>query len=356
MGKDSSIQWTDHTWNPWRGCTKVSPGCTNCYAETLSHRNPAIFGKWGPNGTRVVASESKWREPLAWDRAAKKAGERHRVFCASLADVFEDWSGPMVTSQGLPYWWCYGSLSNSPLPSTGIEQGCRLATMDDIRERLFQLIEDTPNLDWLLLTKRPENALKMMVKARFYTAENPSLPCPQKNLWLGTTCENQKQADLRVPHLLKTPAAVRFLSVEPMLERIDLGLLGTLPKNEFPGYQMTYDRLHWIIVGGESGHHTRPFDLAWARDLRDQCAASGVPFFMKQLGSNPIEWEMCGIAPGSISAAAIDSHLAMGGSEPDDVCHPLKLKDGHGGDMDEWPDDLRVRNFPEPKGVPLGQV
>jgi len=121
MGQDSKIEWTHHTFNPWRGCTKVSPGCTNCYAETLSHRNPKVLGVWGDKGTRVVASDSMWREPIKWDREAREAGERRRVFCASLADVFED-----------------------------------REELDEPRFRLLRLIASTTNLDWLLLTKRPD--------------------------------------------------------------------------------------------------------------------------------------------------------------------------------------------------------
>src|SRR5262245_49606753 len=119
--ENSKIQWTDHTFNVWRGCEKVSPGCAHCYAETMSRRNPAVLGEWGKHGTRVIASEAMWREPLKWDRQARAAGVRKRVFCASLADVFED--RPELVAP---------------------------------RERLFRLIEDTPNLDWQLLTKRPE--------------------------------------------------------------------------------------------------------------------------------------------------------------------------------------------------------
>lgn len=347
MGKDSDIQWTTHTYNPWRGCTKISAGCTNCYAETLSNRNPAVLGKWGPTGTRVVASEAKWREPLAWDRAAAKAGERHRVFCASLADVFEDWRGSMVDAKGNVLWYRSGKIVSAGATTPGCVYGERPATMDDVRDRLFSLIEATPNLDWLLLTKRPENIAPTCNRTGWSI---------KSNVWLGTTCENQEQADLRIPHLLRMPAAVRFLSVEPMLGPIDLRLEEWQQDgpNGSPYCQLTMagQGISWVIVGGESGHHARPFDLACARDLRDHCAAAGVAFFMKQMGSKPVEWEMCGIAPGSISAAAIDSHLAMGGSEPDDVCHPLKLKDHHGGDMDEWPEDLKVRQFPQMEPTP----
>src|SRR5262249_10541241 len=117
--ENTRIAWTHHTLNPWRGCTKVSPGCTHCYAAELAKRNPAVLGRWGPGGPRVIASEAQWRNPLKWDRKAKAAGKRPRVFCASLADIFE--ARPELESP---------------------------------RARLFDLIAATPNLDWLLLTKR----------------------------------------------------------------------------------------------------------------------------------------------------------------------------------------------------------
>lgn len=181
--------------NPWRGCTKVSRGCANCYAEAGSKRNPAVLGVWGDAGTRVIASESYWRLPLKWDRQAAKAGERRRVFCASLADVFED--RPELVSP---------------------------------RQRLFRLIGDTPYLDWLLLTKRPENVLRM-------THDEWCPPVPghvsqnagdghswkwPSNVWLGVSVEDQQRADERIPILLQTPAAVRFLSCEPLLGPLDL--------------------------------------------------------------------------------------------------------------------------------------
>jgi protein gp37 len=309
MGKDSGIQWTDHTFNPWRGCTRVSAGCTNCYAETLSRRNPATLGVWGPSGTRVVASEAMWGQPLEWDREAREAGELRRVFCASLADVFEDWMGPMITSKGLPYWWCHGSLSNSPIPSTGLDDRCRMGNMDDIRDRLLQTIEDTPHLFWLLLTKRPENVGPILDRM------GRALPA---NVWQGTTVENL-QAKARIDLLREIKAGIRFLSIEPQIE--DLG-------------ELDLRGIDWVIVGGESGHQARPFDLAWARSIRDQCVAAGVACFVKQVGVNPIgKW--------------------FGDGRDIDWDFPVlnKLKDSHGGDWEEWPADLRVREFPALKVV-----
>lgn len=284
MGKETAIQWCDHTFNHVRGCTKVSAGCANCYAEVLSKRNPATLGIWGPKGTRVVASESKWREPLKWDRDARKAGERRRVFCASLADVFEDWDGPIVNSQGERQ----VTVSDTGLPA---------ATMYNVRRMLADVIRETQQLDWLLLTKRPENAKEMIYRMWFRDAEWP------KNYWLGTSVENQEAADLRIPVLLDTPSPLRWLSMEPLLGPVRLDRW----TNDYPG-------INWIVVGGESGPHARPCDLDWIRSIIEQCRAFDCPVFVKQLGS---VWAKAN-----------------------------KAKHAHGGEMAEWPEDLRVRRFP----------
>lgn len=227
MGADSKIEWTHHTFNPWMGCTKVSPECANCYAEELMDTR---YGKtkWGPRGLRVIKAESGWREPLKWNRDAASKGERARVFCASLADVFE---------------W------NDTMPKEAWAAVCAA------RERLFNLIDETPWLDWLLLTKRPENIRKAM-------------PSPPLNVWLGTSVGNAN-AKHRIDTLRNTPASVRFLSCEPLI-----GPLGKL----------NLDGIHWVIAGGESGPHARPMHPEWAREIRDQCQAAGVAFFFKQWG------------------------------------------------------------------------
>lgn len=231
MAENSNISWTTHTFNPVRGCTKVSDGCKNCYAETMSKRNPKVLGIWGDKGTRVVASEDMWRKPVAWDREAQNVGERHRVFCASLADVCED----------RPEW-------NAP------------------RIRLKNLIRETPHLDWLLLTKRPENYLRL-----FWGPEQGVWP---SNVWAGTSVENQEAADKRIPHLLKCPAAIRFLSCEPLLGPIDL-------VDKTRTYRPAIE-VDWVIVGGESGPGARPCNVAWIRDIVGQCKAAGVATFVKQ--------------------------------------------------------------------------
>lgn len=232
MGTQTAIGWTDHTFNPWMGCTKVSPACDHCYAEAIGKRTGRV--QWGDDAERVPTSDSYWRNPLKWNVAAEGEGRRHRVFCASMADVFE------VGKDGL-----------SPL-----------------RSRLFDLIERTPWLDWQLLTKRPENA-------RVLTSCWGNL-WSVHNAWLGTTVENQEYADLRIPYLVDTGARVRFLSCEPLLGPIDLS-----PWLRSPDITPWID---WVIVGGESGPGHRPLNLDHARQIRDQCVESGVPFFFKQVG------------------------------------------------------------------------
>lgn len=235
MSKDTTIEWAHHTFNPWSGCAKISAGCTHCYAAALP---PAMRrgAEWGAQTPRIPASDAYWREPLAWNRAALKAGGRRRVFCASTADVFED-----------------------------------RADLDPWRERLWELIRGTPELDWLLLTKRPR------VMARWAATHDwPS------NAWAGTSVEDQRAADERIPHLLRVPARVRFLSMEPLLGPVRFDAVPVLAAN----YGYDANPLDWVIVGGESGRHSRPMHPDWARGLRDQCVQAGVPFFFKQWG----EW------------------------------------------------------------------
>lgn len=268
MGADSKIEWTHHTFNPWRGCAKVSPGCAHCYAEAMAKRT-GIHGTWGPEGERVVSSDAYWAQPLRWDRAAAKAGERRRVFCASMADVFE--------------------------------------ARDDLHEprsRLFSLILATPHLDWLLLTKRPENV--EIIAPESWMDGFP------KNVWLGTTVEDQQRADERIPHLLAVPAAVRFLSVEPLLGPVDLRAY--LDGSTRWSVRTNATRIDWVIVGGESGPGARPMHPSWAVSVVEHCREAGIPCFFKQAGSV--------------------------------LARQMGFQDAKGGDMNEWPSAWRVREFP----------
>jgi protein gp37 len=225
MAKDSGIEWTHHTFNPWWGCVKLSPACAHCYAEKWAHR--VGMRLWGGDAPRRFFGENHWREPLRWNAEAQRTGVRVRVFCASMADVFEP-----------------------------------RADLDPWREKLWALIENTPKLDWLLLTKRPGH-----IKHVYPWAKRP-----RENVWLGTTAENQRWADRRIERLLSVDAYVRFLSCEPLLSAIDL--LPWLKQNQ----------IGWVIAGGESGGEARPTHPNWIRSLRDQCTKHQVPFHFKQWG------------------------------------------------------------------------
>ena len=239
MADGTHIEWCDATFNPWVGCTKVSPACDHCYAEGWAKRtgHPELW-----TGERRRTTASYWQQPLKWDRQAQAAGIRKRVFCASLADVFDN---------QVPTRW---------------------------RDDLWFLIDRTPNLDWLLLTKRPQNIAKMLPDPR--TGIKP-WGDGWSNVWLGTTTENQEEADRRIPELFKTPAK-RFISAEPLLSALDI--------RQYLGLAYSEGRpargIIWCICGGESGPGARPMHPDWPRALRDQCAAAGVPYFFKQWG----EW------------------------------------------------------------------
>ncbi|MET3554906.1 phage Gp37/Gp68 family protein [Burkholderia sp. 567] len=296
MSENSKIEWCDHTFNPWIGCTKVSPACDHCYAERSTPAR-ALGVEWGTHAVRYRTSAANWQKPLAWNnrpffecrvcgwrgnRPAMDAGgpvcpnaqclpigvvpARPRVFCASLADVFDNAVDPA---------W---------------------------RQDLFALIAQTPNLDWLLLTKRIGNARAMLneVVDEMSCGLNTWDELPWPGVWIGATVVNQAEADRDIPKLLAVPARVRFLSIEPMLGPIDLLWPETLwpegPARCCSGHEcgcggqaidpwLIYG-VNWVIAGGESSPGARPMHPNWARDLRDQCASAGVPFLFKQWG----EW------------------------------------------------------------------
>lgn len=266
MGVETGIGWTHHTWSPWRGCTKVSEGCTHCYAEKLSHRNPGVLGIWGDKGTRVAAGETAYKMLRSWNRKATKLGERHRVF-PSLCDPFEDREDLV-----------------GPLAS------------------LLLAIHATSNLDYLLLTKRPELFLRrMQAVGRCVNGDAAALAdqwrygSPMPNIWGGVSTENQARANERIPHLLRIPLEIRFLSVEPLIGPVD-------PTKLDNGCGETYNALtaevtthrghtfrssdtspiNWVIVGGESGPGRRPCEIDWIRSIVDWCIAANVPVYVKQ--------------------------------------------------------------------------
>ncbi len=241
MAEKTGISWTHHTFNHVWGCNEVSAGCDHCYARTLAERWGYMV--WGPphNSPRRTFGPKHWAEPLKWNAAAARDGVRRRVFCASMADVFE--VHPQIDAE---------------------------------RAKLWPLIEQTPHLDWLLLTKRPEQIARMVPEVWLID--------PPENVWLGTSVEDQAAADLRIPRLLQVPAKVHWLSCEPLLGPVDL--MPWLWRDRITPSGETQVRLSpqidWVIVGGESGANFRPMDLGWARSIRDQCVQEGAGFFYKQ--------------------------------------------------------------------------
>ena len=282
MGETSKIQWTDSTANPWRGCTKVSEGCQFCYAERLASRNPAVLGEWGPQGTRVLAAESTWRQFERWNRDTPE-GSRNLVFCASLADVFEDWPGQMTD--------CLGAQL--------VQEDGSPYLLASARVRLWQVIRRTPRLIWQVLTKRPQNIARMMPHG------------PWENVWLGTSIESQEWSD-RCGELVDAGTAimgpVRFLSAEPLLGPLDVRRW------------LHPNGINWVIIGGESGGRSRPMQIDWARDLIAQCKEAHIPCFVKQMGR-----------------MALDGKVRL----------PLVHDSSHGGDPEDWPEDLNVREIPD---------
>lgn len=273
MGKDSAISWTTHTFNPWWGCVEVSPACDNCYARELAV-NRWKMDIWGKDAPRRFFGDKHWNEPLKWDKVAKKLGVRQRVFCASMADICED-----------------------------------RRDLDLHRERLWKLIEATPNLDWMLLTKRPENYSKML-PARWQIGEKPQLP----NVWLGTTAENQRRADERIPFLFQNRAAIYWISAEPLLGPIDFGKYWS---REVETGQLSSAFVHgidWVIVGGESGDKPRRMDPGWVRGIKKQCQENGAAFHFKQKGR-------------ILSAE-------------------MGCADREGKKIEEWPKEFQVQEFP----------
>lgn len=237
MAENSTIEWTDHTFNPWTGCTNISPGCDHCYAEAWSKRSGHV--KWG-NSPRKRTTDSYWKAPHIWQSKAAEFAARHarrqRVFCASLADVFDN--------QADPQW----------------------------RVELFEIIRSTPSLDWQLLTKRPQNIGKMLPDdwGRGYP-----------NVWLGFTAEDQLRFDQRKRFISEVPATVWFVSYEPAIGSLRIG-----PDDPKPA---------WLISGGESGHGARPMAAQWARDVIEDCKRFGIAAFHKQWGAianNPLVSEM----------------------------------------------------------------
>jgi protein gp37 len=361
--ENSTIGWTDHTFNPWKICTPVSPGCVNCYAAAMAKRFG--WGEYKKGVPRQRTSLAKWREPLKWNRekylvcdhcgtaqrgaiardqgcdnhecaAGHPVGSYHRarVFCASLADWLDE-----------------------------------EAPIEWLRD-LLQLIYKTPNLDWLLLTKRPENFLPRLEAIKttdqdfaawllgwvFPEGEfhdGTRTPIAPANVWIGTTVEDQKRTE-RITDLLRIPARVRFLSVEPMLEVIDFGQVCTDPPNS--GFAITdwlgrpdgegENKIHWAIFGGESfGRECR---VDWIRSGVRQCRAAGVNVFVKQLGTKVIDRNDVGIEEVDGTGWPTGTCFQEVESGYQGAPVRVRLKHPKGEDPSEWPEDLRIQEFPTP--------
>jgi protein gp37 len=306
MAETTEISWSDATICFWIGCSRKSPACTNCFADRDWGEDSRFNrAKWGVHGTRSATKPSSWRKLYKWDREAKASGIRKRVFVNSLSDTFEEWDGLMLDHRGHTLWINH---DDGQIAATGEFKPfdtktavLRYLTMNDIRKQMFKIIDETPNLDYLLLTKRPENILKMWperagLQSQWVgendTFDGKNVYVHRPNCWIGTTVENQEYADKRVPELLKCRdlAPVLFLSCEPLLGSVDLGqAVGYNP--EHGGYfDPMKPRINWCIVGGESGPNARPSHPDWFRSLRDQCQAAGVSYHFKQWGEwAPIE-------------------------------------------------------------------
>lgn len=341
MGETTGISWTHHTANFWMGCQRVSPGCTHCYAETLVTGRMGL-PVWGPPSTTArQRAKGVWKDVPRWHKTARAARERRRMFVSSLSDIFED--HPQVAP------W---------------------------RAEALALLESCTSLDVQLLTKRPEN-IRAMVPAHWLTAW-PS------HVWVGTTVEDQKRADERIPHLLAVPARVRFLSCEPLLEAVNLdpprcpycrdgGEVKRVESEhhaEFwcvrcdseacfgnwldPCADEKQAGINWVIVGGESGGKARPFDVSWARSIVRQCKDAGVAAFVKQMGDNPIDSNLVEVLnergdvsyrrPPSDPDGLLAEAVRMG-RKTRAAC--LSFHAHHGADPIEWLEDLRVQEFPE---------
>ncbi len=353
---ETTIQWATHVWNPTVGCTRVSEGCRNCYAFALHDMRHAAHkaGKKLPKQyakpfTELQMIEDRLTDPLHWRKP-------RRVFVNSVSDLFHK----DVPDAFLDRVFAVMALAKDHTFMILTKRAERMrdyfqTSWNDVIVRLLQEFDSQPvkQPDELLnrfqmvyrITER-ESAMGVEWKSRL------PLAWPLPNVWLGVSCEDQATADERIPLLLATPAALRFVSAEPLLEAVDLRCLqpeGIVEVDALKGTHGVYRphggtnaKIDWLICGGESGPHARPFNLAWARSMKEQCAAAGVKYFLKQIGAHPI--------------GSYDERMLMIGSPPS--CHPdnivrWKLRDSHGGDESEFPDDLQgCRAFPEKAVTP----
>lgn len=285
MADETTIPYCDYTWSPWWGCTKISAGCANCYADRLSRRWHSGQGFWGDSNPRKMMSLAHWKNPHNWNNRARRTGTRRRVL-VSMCDPFED----------------------------------RL-DLTDARRKFFTLIEGTAWLDWLVLTKRPQNIQAMVPK--WWASSWPA------NVWIGTSIENQKTADERIGHLQAVPSLIRWLSIEPALELIDFTYWIDLDRSEGRNGKF----IEWAVIGGESGPSARKCAVEWIRGMKQQLQAAGVPVYVKQLGAYPVTNETDPTRTPDIHQITVNSRK---GEQPKD-----------------WPADLQVRELPLEPGTVL---
>ncbi len=368
MSYNTKIEWTDHTWNPWIGCTKVSPGCSNCYAEVSTPARTKQI-EWGKGQERQRTSAAYWKDPLRWNKNAQAARLNHE----SESPLHDEGDlEPYVRPRVFP------SLCD------WLDEDVPIEWLADF----LSLIQRTPELDWLLLTKRIESAIPRLQQlkrlgvredglsaAQRANPDNPDIDINENyghcialdwlagtspnNLWLGVSAENQKYWDDRVAVLKMIPATVRFVSAEPLLSGIDCRFpAGASTNIEFPdGYEGWSEKrkaefitgmaratlitrksigIDWVIVGGESGSKARPCNVEWIESIVAQCRGADVPCFVKQLGANPRE-----------TPSPEDDEYADTGM----LVPMYRIKHPKGGDPAEWPERLRVREFPGRKKV-----
>ena len=323
MSEKTNIEWTDHTFNPWIGCAKVSPGCVHCYADRQDNHRKWTPEGWGKGKPRKRTSAANWRQPLLWNQNAKKFPWKCPTCeCCITDDAYE--SDPCVECSNCHK--AYLVPRNRPRVFCGslcdwLDGEVPIEWLAD----LLALIHQTPNLDWQLLSKRPENWESRMLKCSVHLkAVRGDMPtwlwdwrnaygAPPPNVWIGVSVEDQARADERIPELLKIPAKVRFLSCEPLLGPLSRFIKGT----RAAGHESQETRwVDWVICGGESGPQARPMHPDWARSLRDQCQAAKVPFFFKQWG----EW--IGSDQGINPAVSHAEMKERGGVHVWDYCKP----------------------------------
>jgi protein gp37 len=342
MAQGTSIQWTEATWNPIAGCTPVSPGCLRCYAAVMAHRLEHM-GQEKYRGLTVLRNGIRtFNGNITTDEAALTIPLRRRKpttwFVNSMSDLFHE------------------------------------AAPFEFVDKVFAVMALTPHHTYQILTKRPERMAEYLAGCvvdgnlrgslaqaamsvqcntidgfdRLVRTAN-GWPWPLPNVWLGTSVEDQKRADERIPHLLRCPAAVRFLSVEPLLEEVDI--LGPAMAATMGTSATMTTLIQWVIVGGESGAKARPMDVNWARRVVHQCEMTGTAIFVKQLGASPVQkCGQCGRMMGHCRGGAVD---ACGPTHAVVAKELMGIRDSKGGEMSEWPADLRVRELPRVREVPL---